>query len=81
MQIWPPKNVKDSGSRLHSKLKEAIMQVRPVIGALLKSHLFSIFLIPLLQVNWVWLLESGAVSLNIYSQVKAFYSNIGNKLM
>ncbi|KAH7518098.1 hypothetical protein FEM48_Zijuj09G0134600 [Ziziphus jujuba var. spinosa] len=24
--IWPPKNVKDSGSRLHSKLKEAIMQ-------------------------------------------------------
>lgn len=27
MQIWPPKNVKDSGSRLHTKLKEAIMQV------------------------------------------------------
>ncbi|KAF7840743.1 zinc finger protein-like 1-like protein [Senna tora] len=25
-QIWPPKSVKDSGSRLHSKLKEAIMQ-------------------------------------------------------
>ncbi|KAL6494646.1 hypothetical protein OROGR_031446 [Orobanche gracilis] len=24
--IWPPKCVKDSGSRLHSKLKEAIMQ-------------------------------------------------------
>ncbi|KAF2294459.1 hypothetical protein GH714_011601 [Hevea brasiliensis] len=24
--IWPPKSVKDSGSRLHSKLKEAIMQ-------------------------------------------------------
>ncbi|KAF3435548.1 hypothetical protein FNV43_RR22637 [Rhamnella rubrinervis] len=24
--IWPPKNVKDSGSRLHSKLKEAIIQ-------------------------------------------------------
>ncbi|PON74811.1 43kDa postsynaptic protein [Parasponia andersonii] len=24
--IWPPKNVKDSGSRFHSKLKEAIMQ-------------------------------------------------------
>ncbi|XP_021823284.1 zinc finger protein-like 1 homolog isoform X1 [Prunus avium] len=24
--IWPPKNVKDSASRLHSKLKEAIMQ-------------------------------------------------------
>lgn len=27
LQIWPPKSVKDSGSRLHSKLKEAIMQV------------------------------------------------------
>lgn len=27
MQIWPPKSVKDSGSRLHTKLKEAIMQV------------------------------------------------------
>ncbi|CAN4112106.1 unnamed protein product [Withania somnifera] len=26
MQIWPPKSVKDSGSRLHTKLKEAIMQ-------------------------------------------------------
>ncbi|PNY01267.1 zinc finger protein 1-like, partial [Trifolium pratense] len=25
-QIWPPKSVKDSGSRLHSKLKEAILQ-------------------------------------------------------
>ncbi|KAK9697137.1 hypothetical protein RND81_08G017300 [Saponaria officinalis] len=25
--IWPPKNFKDSGSRLHSKLKEAIMQM------------------------------------------------------
>ncbi|KAH6823641.1 RING/U-box superfamily protein [Perilla frutescens var. hirtella] len=24
--IWPPKSVKDSGSRLHSKLKEAIVQ-------------------------------------------------------
>ncbi|XP_023771924.1 uncharacterized protein LOC111920569 [Lactuca sativa] len=24
--IWPPKNVKNSGSRLHSQLKEAIMQ-------------------------------------------------------
>ncbi|KAG6417477.1 hypothetical protein SASPL_119657 [Salvia splendens] len=24
--IWPPKSVKDSGSRLHSKLKDAIMQ-------------------------------------------------------
>ncbi|XP_019451406.1 PREDICTED: zinc finger protein-like 1 homolog [Lupinus angustifolius] len=24
--VWPPKSVKDSGSRLHSKLKEAIMQ-------------------------------------------------------
>ncbi|XP_047329184.1 zinc finger protein-like 1 homolog [Impatiens glandulifera] len=24
--IWPPKMIKDSGSRLHSKLKEAIMQ-------------------------------------------------------
>ncbi|KAF7113431.1 hypothetical protein RHSIM_RhsimUnG0124800 [Rhododendron simsii] len=24
--IWPPKSVKDSGSRLHSKLKEAIIQ-------------------------------------------------------
>ncbi|EXB80043.1 Zinc finger protein-like 1-like protein [Morus notabilis] len=24
--IWPPKNVKDSGSRLHTKLKEVIMQ-------------------------------------------------------
>lgn len=27
LQIWPPKMVKDSGSRLHSKLKEAILQV------------------------------------------------------
>lgn len=27
LQIWPPKTVKDSGSRLHSKLKEAIVQV------------------------------------------------------
>lgn len=27
MQIWPPKSVKDSGSRFHTKLKEAIMQV------------------------------------------------------
>ncbi|PRQ22735.1 putative transcription factor C2H2 family [Rosa chinensis] len=26
--IWPPKNVKDSASRFHSKLKEAIMQAR-----------------------------------------------------
>ncbi|XP_059647886.1 uncharacterized protein LOC132294149 isoform X2 [Cornus florida] len=26
ISIWPPKTVKDSGSRLHSKLKEAIMQ-------------------------------------------------------
>ncbi|RVW72427.1 Zinc finger protein-like 1-like [Vitis vinifera] len=26
--IWPPKSVRDSGSRLHSKLKEAIMQVK-----------------------------------------------------
>ncbi|KAF7128081.1 hypothetical protein RHSIM_Rhsim11G0153600 [Rhododendron simsii] len=25
--IWPPKSVKDSGSRLHSKLKEAIIQI------------------------------------------------------
>lgn len=24
--IWPPKSIKDSGSRLHAKLKEAIMQ-------------------------------------------------------
>ncbi|KAL7227406.1 hypothetical protein ACSBR1_022282 [Camellia fascicularis] len=24
--IWPPKSIKDSGSQLHSKLKEAIMQ-------------------------------------------------------
>ncbi|KAL9224309.1 hypothetical protein vseg_000357 [Gypsophila vaccaria] len=24
--IWPPKNFKDSGSRLHSKLKEAVLQ-------------------------------------------------------
>ncbi|KAL0384315.1 UNVERIFIED_CONTAM: hypothetical protein Sradi_2825800 [Sesamum radiatum] len=24
--IWPPKSIKDSGSRLHSKLKEAIVQ-------------------------------------------------------
>lgn len=24
--IWPPKSIRDSGSRLHSKLKEAIMQ-------------------------------------------------------
>ncbi|PIN19759.1 hypothetical protein CDL12_07549 [Handroanthus impetiginosus] len=27
LQIWPPKSVKDSGSRLHSELKEAILQV------------------------------------------------------
>ncbi|KAJ0591358.1 putative chromatin regulator PHD family [Helianthus annuus] len=26
LQIWPPKSVKDSGSRLHSQLKEAIVQ-------------------------------------------------------
>ncbi|XP_073309004.1 uncharacterized protein [Primulina huaijiensis] len=26
ISIWPPKSIKDSGSRLHSKLKEAIMQ-------------------------------------------------------
>lgn len=27
-QIWPPSSIKDTGSRLHSKLKEAIVQVR-----------------------------------------------------
>jgi hypothetical protein len=32
VQIWPPKSVKDSGSRLHSKLKEAIMQVMFKLG-------------------------------------------------
>lgn len=26
ISIWPPKSIKDSGSRLHSKLKEAIME-------------------------------------------------------
>ncbi|KAF9621218.1 hypothetical protein IFM89_016712 [Coptis chinensis] len=26
VQIWPPKSIKDSGSSLHSKLKETIMQ-------------------------------------------------------
>ncbi|KAJ0980282.1 hypothetical protein J5N97_008537 [Dioscorea zingiberensis] len=25
MLIWPPKSIKDSGSRLHSKLKEALI--------------------------------------------------------
>ncbi|KAM1233550.1 hypothetical protein ACFX2J_003237 [Malus domestica] len=29
--MWPPKNVKDSASCLHSKLKEAIMQARLVL--------------------------------------------------
>ncbi|KAI3950301.1 hypothetical protein MKX01_032193, partial [Papaver californicum] len=32
--IWPPKSIKDSGSRLHSKLKEAIMQTG------MEKHLF-----------------------------------------
>ncbi|GMN37873.1 hypothetical protein TIFTF001_007168 [Ficus carica] len=31
--IWPPKSVKDSGSRLHTKLKEALMQVKPVLDS------------------------------------------------
>ncbi|KAL3843853.1 hypothetical protein ACJIZ3_001256 [Penstemon smallii] len=30
--IWPPKSVKDSGSHLHSKLKEAIIQVTVGVG-------------------------------------------------
>ena len=33
LQIWPPKSVQDSGSRLHSLLKEAIMQVRSMLGS------------------------------------------------
>lgn len=38
VQIWPPKSVKDSGSRLHSKLKEAIMQVIYEVDSILLSH-------------------------------------------
>nr|DAD41484.1 TPA_asm: hypothetical protein HUJ06_015807 [Nelumbo nucifera] len=47
MQIWPPKRIKDSGSRLHSKLKEDIMQTgmeknlfgnHPVSLTATKSH-------------------------------------------
>jgi len=34
VQIWPPKSVKDSGSRLHSKLKEAILQVTYETGTI-----------------------------------------------
>lgn len=37
LQIWPPKNVKDSGSRLHSLLKEAIMLVRVLSGTKLNA--------------------------------------------
>ncbi|KAJ0598966.1 putative Zinc finger protein-like 1 [Helianthus annuus] len=35
--IWPPKSVKDSGSRLHSQLKEAIVQV----NSILNKYMFS----------------------------------------
>ncbi|KAM1152230.1 hypothetical protein ACFX15_034216 [Malus domestica] len=37
--IWPPKNVKDSASRLHSKLKEAIMQARLDFSAVVQTGL------------------------------------------
>ncbi|KAL6013115.1 hypothetical protein ACLOJK_003607 [Asimina triloba] len=33
LQIWPPKSIKDSGSRLHSKLKEAIIQFNNSVEA------------------------------------------------
>lgn len=39
--IWPPKSIKDSGSRLHSKLKEAIIQTgleKNILG----NHLVSL---------------------------------------
>ncbi|CAN1288876.1 Zinc finger protein-like 1 homolog [Linum perenne] len=36
--IWPPKNVKDSGSSFHSKLKEAIIQVCTLTG--IEKNLF-----------------------------------------
>ncbi|CAN0927157.1 Zinc finger protein-like 1 homolog [Linum grandiflorum] len=36
--IWPPKNVKDSGSRFHSKLKEAIIQACTLTG--IEKNLF-----------------------------------------
>ncbi|XP_058080556.1 uncharacterized protein LOC131228723 [Magnolia sinica] len=39
--IWPPKSIKDSGSRLHSKLKEAIIQTG-LEKNLLGSHLVSL---------------------------------------
>ncbi|XP_020100515.1 zinc finger protein-like 1 homolog [Ananas comosus] len=29
--LWPPTSIKDTGSRLHAKLKESIVQVTPVI--------------------------------------------------
>lgn len=38
VQIWPPKSVKDSGSRLHSKLKEAIIQVIYEVDSIWLSH-------------------------------------------
>ncbi|CAJ2630431.1 uncharacterized protein LOC123881838 isoform X1 [Trifolium pratense] len=43
--IWPPKSVKDSGSRLHSKLKEAILQVIYEIGTIWRGLLFYYFII------------------------------------
>lgn len=43
LQIWPPKSVKDSGSRLHSLLKEAIMQVRILSGTDLVVNNCSIY--------------------------------------
>lgn len=46
MQIWPPKSVKDSGSRLHTKLKEAIMLVIVLLVA--SKYLFFLWAIYLL---------------------------------
>lgn len=43
VQIWPPKSVKDSGSRLHSKLKEAILQVTYETGTIWPGLFFSLF--------------------------------------
>jgi hypothetical protein len=43
VQIWPPKSVKDSGSRLHSKLKEAILQVTYETGTIWRGLLFLLF--------------------------------------
>ncbi|KAF8410209.1 hypothetical protein HHK36_002731 [Tetracentron sinense] len=39
--IWPPKSIKDSGSRLHSKLKEAIMQMNGRDGEGLRCSVMS----------------------------------------